>query len=76
MLSGNAPPSVLLYFARQGDLRARAELELTRANVKVANARTRAMDEQTNLTAMYTDAMSAFRDYTGGSDGENSSNLH
>lgn len=75
MLSGNAPPSVLLYFARQGDLRAKADLDLARANVRVADARVRAMDEQTSLTEMYASAMNALRSYSGGVHDEGSADL-
>lgn len=63
--SGEATAAELVHFLRQGSIREQLELEKMKKENKLLEAKTESIETQKEIKALYSDAISAFRRYSG-----------
>ena len=62
---GTASPSVIVHFLKLATVRNQIELENLREQNKLITAKTEAIQAQQNLSEMFQEVVSAFREYNG-----------
>lgn len=62
---GTAAPSVISHYLKMGSLKAQAEKRLLEAQIKLAEAKTEALQTGKKLDELYSEAMKALSDYKG-----------
>lgn len=63
--SGEATAAELVHFLRQGSIREQLELEKMKKENKLLEAKTESIASQKEVKELYTEAISAFRRYSG-----------
>ena len=63
--SGEATAAELVHFLRQGSIREQLELEKMKKENELLKAKTESIETQKEIKALYSDAISAFRRYSG-----------
>lgn len=67
---GSATSQVITHFLKLATVREQLENDRLRAELEVAKAKVKYMNEQTTGKALYEKALKAFRSYSGGIDSE------
>lgn len=62
---GTASSQVITHFLKAGSVKEKYELERLRNEVELLRAKTKALEEHSQLKEMYADAMNAFKYYQG-----------
>ena len=63
--SGEATAAELVHFLRQGSIREQLELEKMKKENKLLEAKTESIASQAEIKELYSDAINAFRKYSG-----------
>lgn len=68
---GTASAQVITHYLKLGSSKERLEKEMLKEQVKLINAKTEALASAKRVEELYSQALSAMRDYNGKSDGDN-----
>lgn len=68
LLSENPPAQVVTHFAKMGSMRERVEMEYKEEEMRLLRMKTEAIASQKRVEDLYTEAMDAFRTYSGNAD--------
>lgn len=68
LLDGTASSQEVTHFLKLGSIKAQTELEKTKYETKLVEAKTEAIQSQKKVEALYEEAITAFRSYNGQGD--------
>lgn len=70
LLAGTASPSVIVHFLKQGTIKNQLELKKLEKEVELLKAKRESIESAQSAEEMYSEAIKAFRRYSGDNDDE------